>query len=101
MNAITALLSRWFAQSDKALHAIVGAFLGFAGASVLAELDVAVVSAFLAVIWAGVAVAWGKERYDKAHPEAHTWDGWDAFATLIGVLLGVTAWHWLQVSVVR
>jgi uncharacterized membrane protein len=31
----------------------------------------------------------GKEYYDGLHPDKHTKDGWDAYATLLGVPLGM------------
>lgn len=76
------LLGRFVAQPDKLLHLVGGLIV--AGV-VLALTRVAVLA-----LWAGAAVAWLKERYDKAHPDRHTWDGWDAFATFLGALVCVT-----------
>ena len=67
-------------QPDKALHALGGAVIGAA---------VAVASGSLPLgAWVAFGVAWAKERYDKAHPDRHTFDGWDAYATALGGLLG-------------
>jgi hypothetical protein len=86
MNALLRWLGAIFAQPDKAVHAVVEGVLAFV---VVAAFGAAVVT-LLATLWAGAAIAWFKERYDKAHPAAHTWDGWDAFAGLLGALAGVT-----------
>lgn len=37
---------------------------------------------------ATAVVARWKEIYDKEHPDKHTYDGWDAYATLLGVVVG-------------
>lgn len=92
MNKITQWLARWFAQPDKVLHVIVGA-LAF-NALVLASRSLPMpgalrTSALLALV---ALAAWAKERYDKAHPTAHTADGWDAFATVAGGLAAALAW---------
>jgi hypothetical protein len=33
-------------------------------------------------------VAWFKEERDRRHPDRHTRDGWDAYATMAGVVPG-------------
>lgn len=90
MNAVYAFLLRFVDQPDKVLHAAVGALLALAGMWAASEAEWAPVPAMLAVLWAGTLIAWGKERYDKSHPLVHTWDGWDAFATVVGVCAGLT-----------
>lgn len=37
------------------------------------------------------AAAWGKEWRDAADPAHHTTDGWDAYATTLGIPLGLVA----------
>ena len=83
MNTITTFLARYFEQPDKVLHAAAGAI---AQAVLRLLLPGVFALAFVA------AIAWGKERYDKAHATAHTPDGWDAYATLIGGLVLEVAW---------
>ena len=39
-------------------------------------------------LWLGLLVAWGKEARDKKTPETATYDGWDAYATALGAVLG-------------
>lgn len=78
---LAAFLGRYVRQPDKVLHLAAGAAFG------------GLLAAFLGPLWAlwlGAGLSWAKERRDKAQPDRHTWDGWDAFATLCGVLLGVT-----------
>lgn len=91
MRQVIAFLSRFVAQPDKLLHFAGGLVVAFA---------LAMAGGQLAALWIVAALAWAKERYDKAHPDRHTWDGWDAFATLLGGLAGVTALAaWLAVQV--
>lgn len=75
----------WFSNlpRDKKDHALLGA----AGSSVC----VSVLLIFLPVLWAGgiaavllACAAFGKERYDAAHPDKHTADPYDALATILG-----------------
>jgi hypothetical protein len=83
VNRLTAFLARWLAQPDKALHVIVGALIAMCLAPTLNDLTcIAIVG----------ALGWGKERYDKAHADVHTPDGWDAFATVAGAVLGLFLW---------
>lgn len=94
MEKITAFLARWFAQPDKFLHAAVG-MLAFVIVSLAGETWANSLPTALRVVLALCAVslaAWGKERYDKAHPQTHTWDGWDAYATTVGGMLGSLFW---------
>lgn len=90
MNAFLVWLGRWFAQPDKAAHGILEALFGFVACFALESAGVPLLVAVLVVLWAGALVAWAKERYDKAHPGAHTYDGWDAYAGTAGCLVGVT-----------
>ncbi|MFT3665582.1 hypothetical protein [Piscinibacter sp.] len=85
IGALLRVLGRYVAQPDKALH-VLAAF-------VLTFLLMAGGMPVLAAAWLCLAVAWGKERWDKAHAEGHTWDGWDAFATVLGGLAGITLWQ--------
>lgn len=81
------LLGRYMRQPDKAVHVIVGVPVGLLAAWL-----------GLWALWLGALLAWGKERHDKARPLEHTYDGWDAFATLLGALIGATiapGLHWL------
>lgn len=85
MRQALALLGRYVRQPDKALH-------------VLAGLPAGLLWPWLGLwaLWLGALLAWGKEWHDKARPERHTYDGWDAFATLLGALLGASiaeAWR--------
>lgn len=81
IEKLNAFLARYVAQPDKVLH--------FAGAALLCALVARFFGPFPA-LWFGAGLAWGKERYDKAHPEKDTWDGWDAYAALLGGLFGTT-----------
>lgn len=64
--------------NDKLLHALAGLAISYAASSahVLAGPPAA---AFIGRL---------KEGYDRRHPTAHTYDGWDAFATVAGGLPG-------------
>lgn len=64
---------------DKYLHFGVGLVIG-----VLFSF----INPYLGVLMAAIA-GWIKEKYDKMHPEKHTSDGWDAYATVIGGIVGV------------
>lgn len=89
---VSAFLARWFAQPDKVLHVLIGlaAFAIPMSASMSSGAPLAV---RLVASLVGVAVlAWAKERYDKHHPDKHTADGWDAYATSVGAHLGAVAW---------
>lgn len=81
IDKLIAFLSRFMAQPDKALH--------FAG-MVLVCVIVGHFGGVLPGLWFGAGISWGKERYDKAHPDKHSPEGWDAFAALLGSLAGVT-----------
>ena len=81
MEKLLSLVSAY--PADKKDHALLGA----AGSSVC----VSFLLIFLPVLWAvGITAvllacaAFGKERYDAAHPENHTSDPYDALATLLG-----------------
>ena len=81
MAQLQAWLGKFVAQPDKVLHFLVG----FAAAIALSFLLPG-----LATLWLCGLTAWGKERYDKAHADVHTPDGWDAFATVAGSLVALT-----------
>lgn len=70
--------------TDKLLHLLVGAVIGFA--------VTASISAIIALIVVIIAAA-GKELYDKYHP-AHTVDLYDAIATVTGGILAII-WMYL------
>lgn len=86
---MTGRLSAWLArrgvrQPDKVLH-------------VLAGLPVGLLAPWLGLwaLWLGALLAWGEEWRQKRTP-GRTYDGWDAFATLLGALLGATLAPYLQ-----
>ena len=83
LERLDAWLARFVAQPDKVLHFLVGMAIAATLAVVLSDIG---------TLWACGLIAWGKERYDKAHPDVHTPDGWDAFATVAGSLLALTLW---------
>lgn len=93
MNGVLVWLGRWFAQPDKAMHGILEALFAFIACFALDAAGVAPLVAVLVVLWAGTLIAWAKERYDKAHPDRHTFDGWDAYAGTLGTLIGTTFAH--------
>lgn len=77
---IEAILSRMNAiPSDKIAHFASGVVL-FAAVQWVSPLW-----AFFAVICAAVV----KEIYDAFHPDTHTADWWDAFATILGGAVGL------------
>lgn len=39
-------------------------------------------------ITSAVAAGWAKEQYDKRHPDKHTYDKWDMWATIAGGACG-------------
>ena len=88
MNAVLVWLGRWFAQPDKAAHGIIELVLGFVLLSAMLASGLDPAWSVLAVLSVGTLIAWVKERYDKAHPDVHTFDGWDAYAGTVGTLLG-------------
>lgn len=49
----------------------------------------------LAGVTACAVLGWAKERWDKRHPDDHTADGWDAYATLCGAVPGLWVLGWL------
>lgn len=89
MEIIILWLARYFAQPDKALHfvggVIIGAIVAASGAAALG-LPTLACSALGSLV--GALAAWAKERRDKADPQHHTWDGWDAYATSLGAIIG-------------
>lgn len=62
---------------DKLYHLAVGTLSSFI---------LSLVNPFFANLT--LAIAYGKEYYDKQHPDKHTYDGWDAFVTSIGIPIG-------------
>lgn len=69
---------------DKLLH-----FLGGLIICILASL-VLPLAISIALVW---GIAGSKELYDKAHPEIHTFDGWDAYWTVAGgVFAAILIW---------
>jgi len=71
-------------QLDKLYHFLIGFAVGaFIGAQQ---------PGFGLGALAGTLLGWGKEKFDKLHPDKHTYDGWDAYATALGATIGeVTA----------
>lgn len=81
MDKLFSLVSTY--PADKKDHALLGA----AGSSVC----VSFMLIFLPVLWAAgitaallACAAFGKERYDAAHPDTHTADPYDALVTILG-----------------
>lgn len=72
---------------DKYYHLGVGAAISLIGSLISPPIG----------LLACMVAAYAKERYDKANPTKHTYDGWDAFATGVGSLVGVTIVHTLVV----
>ncbi|MCX7204729.1 MAG: hypothetical protein NT086_01835 [Proteobacteria bacterium] len=69
---------------DKLMHFTGGAIIFILAALILPQ------SIAVAIVW---GVAGGKELYDKAHPEIHTFDGWDAYWTVAGgVFAAILIW---------
>jgi hypothetical protein len=98
MTTVLAFLSRWFAQPDKVLHAAAG-LLGFLvlmaayqACHQVAPMSMPLVIRLVIALSLVAFVGWLKERYDKAHPEAHDSEGWDAYATTVGALAGANVW---------
>ena len=60
---------------DKLQHFAGGAILFILAALILP------LSLSALLVW---CVAGGKELYDRAHPDRHTFDGWDAYWTVAG-----------------
>jgi hypothetical protein len=68
---------------DKFAHMLVGTVVTFAGNFVHAGVGPP----------ATVAIARWKEVYDGKHPGKHTSDGWDAYATVCGIIPGELLFH--------
>ncbi|WP_293937651.1 hypothetical protein [Iodobacter sp.] len=74
--------------NDKLMHFTGGAIIFILAALLLPQSIAAL------LVW---AVAGGKELYDQAHPESHTFDGWDAYWTVAGgVLAAILQWLWFK-----
>ncbi|MBR7777377.1 hypothetical protein [Undibacterium rugosum] len=88
MEKLLALFAR--IPTDKQGHALGGAFV-FAVASLL--LSPFVPAAFIPLNALLTAAAAGtlKEIYDAFHPDIHTCDFWDFFATTAGGFIGFVA----------
>lgn len=61
---------------DKYLHFLVGFLICFLFSQVHLVLGSVVT----------IVVAYLKEFYDKQHPTKHTYDGWDSYATCLGII---------------
>jgi hypothetical protein len=92
MDKLTAWLAQYMEQPDKFLHLVIGAAI-YATACAALSFAPGASSSHGAVALAAVAgVAWWKEMvYDKERPAAHTNDGWDAYATLLGAVMAALA----------
>ena len=64
---------------DKYIHFIAGIFI-----TTLVGLFNPILGALLTVLLARY-----KEEYDALHPDKHTYDGWDAAATMAGIPVGL------------
>lgn len=64
---------------DKYLHLLIGT---------LAYLVLQPHFGILVALAAVAVIARWKEVFDKEHPDKHSYDGWDAYATLVGVVIG-------------
>lgn len=70
---------------DKLLHGLGGLVI---------QIGIGILTHPALGLLAVVVVAWLKEEYDYTHPEAHTKDGWDAFATATGAAVGqIVLWQ--------
>lgn len=63
-------------QRDKLLHFVVGFIICLLFSQVHLALGTT----------ATIVVAYLKEFYDSQHPHKHTYDGWDAYATCVGIV---------------
>ena len=68
---------------DKYQHLGVGSVIALLGALVAPPVG----------IFVCMLAAYVKEFLDKKDPAHHTYDGWDAFATGVGSLVGVSIIH--------
>ena len=84
-------------QPDKSLHIAAGAAVAVittAAAAIIGDRllfpESAPVAVSVLAMWLGffAALLAGlfKERYDRRHDDHHTYDGWDAYATVAGAL---------------
>jgi cyanate permease len=102
MTRLVAFLALFWRQPDKVLHVLIGAAVAGPLALLAAVLlpgwvqpRAVAPGALMAALWLCALLAWVKERRDKLDPLHHTWDGWDAFATVIGGLAGATVAAWI------
>lgn len=66
-------------QKDKVLHLLAGWVITV----LVGYFTYHIVGIFATLIIAGL-----KEKYDGRYPEKHTVDGWDAYATTLGIIPG-------------
>lgn len=76
---VLAYLSSKIKNFDKYLHLLIGTIVYIA---VYIPFD-----PLKALIAVAVIARW-KELFDKKHPDKHSYDGWGAFATLLGAVIG-------------
>lgn len=74
---------------DKIIHFLVGYVLAVHGAFALMFLKVPLIGCLIGGLLIGTIAAVAKEIYDKRHPEKHTADRADAFATIYGSAAGI------------
>jgi hypothetical protein len=74
--------------ADKKLHLAVGAVIGLIVTVAGIVLGLHYVLASVAGVAVAAAIGYAKERYDAAHPESHTADRKDLYATAIGGVVG-------------
>ena len=75
---------------DKQAHFLSGGFLLAALSPITTYYEQPLYLCLIPVILAAVL----KEVYDASHPDKHTADKWDAFATTLG---GIAMYIWLSI----
>jgi hypothetical protein len=73
---------------DKLLHIGAG-FVSFLAVVFMLNHPIKILIGLSFVAFLGYA----KERYDALHPDKHTNDGWDAYFTVIGSILGYVLYY--------
>lgn len=76
---IIGYLSSKIKNFDKYLHLLIGTIV-----YILVYVPFDPLKAMVAV---AIIARW-KELFDKKHPDKHSYDGWDAYATLLGAVIG-------------